>query len=135
MCDPGQSGACDQENEKWSFCNLTGNALASFFLKATHQDFKDQTKNSNIELRSYSHSNGLEAINFDNSCGTFYLSVIHLDDNSEVVLRNLVAYEACIAPEVMVLTRYAELMNRIIDSEEDVKILREAAALWLFRKG
>ncbi|GLT64032.1 hypothetical protein SLA2020_365490 [Shorea laevis] len=71
---------------------------------------------------------GLESINFDKSSGKFYLPVIHLDDNSEVVLRNLVAYEACIAPEVMVFTRYTELMNGIIDTEEDVRILREAGS-------
>jgi len=72
---------------------------------------------------------GLESINFDKCCGKFYLPVIHLDDNSEVVLRNLVAYEACIAPEVMVFTRYTELMNGIIDGEEDVRILREAGII------
>jgi len=72
---------------------------------------------------------GLGSINFDKSCGTFYLPVIHLDDNSEVVMRNLVAYEACIAPEVMLFTRYTELMNGIIDTEEDVRILREAGII------
>jgi hypothetical protein len=72
---------------------------------------------------------GLESINFDKSSGKFYLPVIHLDDNSEVVLRNLVAYEACIAPEMMVFTRYTELMNGIIDDEEDVRILREAGII------
>ena len=35
---------------------------------------------------------GLGSINFDKSFGTFYLPIIHLDDNSEVVLRNLVAF-------------------------------------------
>lgn len=69
---------------------------------------------------------GLRTINFDKSSGTFFLPVVHLDDNSEVVLRNLVAYEACIAPDVMVFTRYTELMNGIIDTKEDVRILREA---------
>ncbi|XP_059460307.1 putative UPF0481 protein At3g02645 [Corylus avellana] len=72
---------------------------------------------------------GLESINFNKSCGNFYLPVIHLDDNSEVVLRNLVAYEACIAPEMMIFTRYTELMNGIIDGEEDVRILREAGII------
>ncbi|XP_062163755.1 putative UPF0481 protein At3g02645 [Alnus glutinosa] len=72
---------------------------------------------------------GLGSINFDKSCGTFYLPVIHLDDNSEVVMRSLVAYEACIAPEVIVFTRYTELMNGIIDTEEDVRILREAGII------
>jgi hypothetical protein len=45
------------------------------------------------------------------------------------VLRNLVTYEACIAPEVMVFTRYTELMNGIIDTEEDVRILREVGII------
>ncbi|KAM3759209.1 hypothetical protein ACB098_01G103800 [Castanea mollissima] len=72
---------------------------------------------------------GLGTIKFDKSSGTFYLPVIYLDGNSEVVLRNLVAYEACVAPDVMVFTRYTELMNGIIDTEEDVKILREAGII------
>ncbi len=72
---------------------------------------------------------GLGTINFEKSSGTFYLPVINLDGNSEVVLRNLVAYEACIAPEVMIFTRYTELMNGIIDTEEDVRILREAGII------
>ncbi|KAF5461382.1 hypothetical protein F2P56_017486 [Juglans regia] len=72
---------------------------------------------------------GLRTINFDKSSGTFYLPIIHLDDNSDVVLRNLVAYEACIAPEEMVFTRYTEFMNGIIDTEEDVRILREAGII------
>ncbi|KAL5559739.1 hypothetical protein UlMin_035950 [Ulmus minor] len=68
---------------------------------------------------------GLETICFDKILGKFYIPVINLDDNSEVVLRNLVAYEASVAPEVMVFSRYTELMNGIIDKEEDVRILRE----------
>ncbi|KAK9280671.1 hypothetical protein L1049_014369 [Liquidambar formosana] len=72
---------------------------------------------------------GLRTIKFNKSSGTFYLPTIYLDENSEVVIRNLVAYEALIAPEIMVLTRYTELMNGIIDTEEDVKLLREAGII------
>ncbi|XP_027333307.1 putative UPF0481 protein At3g02645 [Abrus precatorius] len=72
---------------------------------------------------------GLNTIKFDMSSAMFHLPVIHLNHNSEVVLRNLVAYEACIAPEGMVFTRYTELMNGIIDTEEDVRILRESGVL------
>ena len=68
---------------------------------------------------------GLETICFDKILGKFYIPVINLDDNSEVVLRNLVAYEASFAPEVMVFSRYTKLMNGIIDKEEDMRILRE----------
>ena len=52
-----------------------------------------------------------------------------LDDNSDVVLRNLVAYEASIAPETMIFTRYIELMNGLVDTPEDVKRLREAGVI------
>jgi hypothetical protein len=82
-----------------------------------------------IGVKFHPTKGGLGSINFDKSCGIFYLPVIHLDDNSEVVLRNLVAYEACISSEVMVFTRYMELMNGIIDTKEDVRILREAGII------
>ncbi|PON51651.1 hypothetical protein PanWU01x14_214730 [Parasponia andersonii] len=51
------------------------------------------------------------------------------DVNAEVIIRNLVAYEAANASEPLVFTRYTELMNGIIDTEEDVKILRERGTI------
>ncbi|CAA0816445.1 Putative UPF0481 protein [Striga hermonthica] len=65
---------------------------------------------------------GIMGINFDSKTKTFYIPVIELDVNSEVVLRNLVAYEAC-AQGPLVLTRFMELMNGIVDTEEDVRML------------
>lgn len=64
-------------------------------------------------------------ITFDVKTGTFYLPTVSLDVNTEVILRNLVAYEASNASGPLVFTRYTELMNGIIDTEEDVKVLRE----------
>ncbi|KAK4413966.1 hypothetical protein Salat_2809400 [Sesamum alatum] len=68
---------------------------------------------------------GISTITFDNKNVVLYLPTISLDVNSEVVLRNLVAYEACNASGPLVLARYVELMNGIIDTEEDAKFLRE----------
>ncbi|KAI9388585.1 hypothetical protein POPTR_009G085300v4 [Populus trichocarpa] len=65
------------------------------------------------------------SITFDIKAVTLYLPVISLDVNTEVVLRNLVAFEASNASGPLVFTRYTELMNGIIDTEEDVKFLRE----------
>ncbi|KAI3455273.1 hypothetical protein Pfo_011936 [Paulownia fortunei] len=86
---------------------------------------------------------GITSINFNEKTLTFSIPIIKLDINSEVVLRNLVAYEACSASGPLVLTRYTELMNGIIDTEEDVRLLcqrgiiinhlkseREVADLW-----
>ncbi|XP_062227519.1 putative UPF0481 protein At3g02645 [Phragmites australis] len=85
----------------------------------------------------------LSTIAFDAKTVTFHLPVATLDSNTEVVLRNLVAYEASAASGPLVLARYTELMNGIIDTDEDVALLRqrgvvlnrmksdgEAAKLW-----
>ncbi|GMP60343.1 hypothetical protein CsSME_00023246 [Camellia sinensis var. sinensis] len=53
------------------------------------------------------------------------IPVITLNVNSEVVMRNLVAYESSTTSESLVFTRYTELMNGIIDIVEDAKLLRE----------
>ncbi|KVI06085.1 Protein of unknown function DUF247, plant [Cynara cardunculus var. scolymus] len=68
---------------------------------------------------------GISDISFDNITCTLYLPVVELDVNTEVFLRNLVAYEACVAAGPLVVARYTELMNGIIDTEEDAKFLRE----------
>jgi hypothetical protein len=64
-------------------------------------------------------------ISFDAKTGAFYLPIISLDVNTEVFLRNLVAYESSVGSGPLVITRYTELMNGIIDSADDAKILRE----------
>ncbi|KAK3005641.1 hypothetical protein RJ639_017532 [Escallonia herrerae] len=67
----------------------------------------------------------ISTIRFDSRTFTVYLPTVSLDVNTEVILRNLVAYEACNASGPLVFTRYTELMNGIIDTEEDAKFLRE----------
>ncbi|KAE8715205.1 hypothetical protein F3Y22_tig00110186pilonHSYRG00147 [Hibiscus syriacus] len=49
-----------------------------------------------------------------------YTSRSSPDNNTDVVLRNLVAYEASYAIGPLVFARYTELINGIIDTEEDV---------------
>lgn len=51
--------------------------------------------------------------------------MVDLDVNTEVYLRNLVAYEACVASGPLVMARYTELMNGIIDTKEDAKVLMD----------
>jgi hypothetical protein len=72
---------------------------------------------------------GLSAVDFCAATATLHLPVIGVDANSEVVLRNLVAYEAAVATEPLALARYVELMNGIIDTEEDAKLLRECGVI------
>ncbi|KAK8480828.1 hypothetical protein V6N13_063204 [Hibiscus sabdariffa] len=85
----------------------------------------------------------ISTITFDTNTVTFHLPTVTLDINTKVVLRNLVAYEASNASGPLVFTRYTELMNGIIDTEQDVRLLsqngiilnhlksdEEAAELW-----
>ncbi|XP_058208330.1 putative UPF0481 protein At3g02645 [Rhododendron vialii] len=67
----------------------------------------------------------IATIRFDQRTKKFYLPVISLNVNSEVIMRNLVAYEASIGSESLAFTRYIELMNGIVDTAEDAKLLRE----------
>ncbi|KAJ1278411.1 hypothetical protein BS78_04G077500 [Paspalum vaginatum] len=72
---------------------------------------------------------GIAGIAFDPATATLRLPSITLDANTEVVLRNLVAYEAVAVRGPLALARYTELMNGIIDTSKDVKILRRSGVL------
>jgi hypothetical protein len=67
----------------------------------------------------------LSTICFDYTTATLYLPAVTVDSNTEVMFRNLVAYESSAASGPLVLTRYTELMNGIIDTDEDVVLLRQ----------
>ncbi|KAI4978199.1 putative UPF0481 protein At3g02645 [Hordeum vulgare subsp. vulgare] len=73
---------------------------------------------------------GMAGIGFDAATATLTLPVLHLDSNTEVILRNLVAYETAAVRGPLVLARYTELMNGIIDTPKDVKILRECKIIF-----
>lgn len=78
----------------------------------------------------FSAMNGdISAIEFDAQTATLHLPTISLDVNAVVVLRNLVAYEASIGSRPLIFSRYVELMNGIIDTAEDAKLLREAGVV------
>ncbi|RAL43266.1 hypothetical protein DM860_015156 [Cuscuta australis] len=69
---------------------------------------------------------GIENICFDDTKALLYLPCITLDSNTLVLLRNMVAYEAGnTSIESVVFTRYTELMNGIVDTKDDARILRE----------
>ncbi|GAY66945.1 hypothetical protein CUMW_252840 [Citrus unshiu] len=62
----------------------------------------------------------ISTVSFDAKKAILHLPTISLDVNTEVVLKNVVAYEASSASGPLALTtRYTELMNGIIDTQED----------------
>ncbi|XVE92490.1 hypothetical protein REPUB_Repub01dG0101700 [Reevesia pubescens] len=76
-------------------------------------------------IRFVPTNGNISTITFDVKTVILYLPTVSLDINTEAVLRNLVAYEASNASGPLVFTRYTELINGIIDTDEDVKLLRE----------
>ncbi|XP_023733997.1 putative UPF0481 protein At3g02645 [Lactuca sativa] len=75
---------------------------------------------------SFCHTTGgIRDIKFEESEATLYLPVITLDIYSEVVLRNLIAYEMATYNSTPELAQYVDLMSGIIDTEADAKLLRD----------
>ncbi|KAA8535247.1 hypothetical protein F0562_030250 [Nyssa sinensis] len=74
---------------------------------------------------------GIKDIQFDEKELTFYLPVITLNVNSEVILRNLVAYEILsVKPESSLeFAQYVDMMSGIINDAEDVRLLKEAGII------
>lgn len=70
---------------------------------------------------------GIRDIRFDEEEKKLYLPSIRVSATSEMILRNLVAYEAASAQagETLEVAEYVDLMCGMIDSGKDVEILRE----------
>ncbi|WVY96662.1 hypothetical protein V8G54_028813 [Vigna mungo] len=68
-------------------------------------------------------ANSIKDIRFQARKKELFLPVMKLDENSEVIMRNLVAYESLTRPNYLIFTRYIEMMRAIIDTPEDVKLL------------
>ncbi|MED6188235.1 hypothetical protein PIB30_084102 [Stylosanthes scabra] len=81
-----------------------------------------------IHFRPLEHG-GIRGIRFDEKKKCFFLPRIRLDENTEVILRNLVAYEALTKRDYLIFTRYTELMRAIIDTVEDVEILIDSGII------
>ncbi|CAK7328365.1 unnamed protein product [Dovyalis caffra] len=88
------------------------------------------TQLTNSGVRFLPTKGNISTINFDTEKAEFYLPIISLDANSEFIFRNLVAYEISHASGPMIFTRYIEFMNGIIDTEEDVRLLRERGIIF-----
>lgn len=73
----------------------------------------------------------ISAVGFDRATASLKLPIVKLRVNSEVIIRNLVAYEVMSKSESepLIFTRYIELMDGIIKSSEDVAVLKKHGIL------
>ncbi|XP_076909252.1 putative UPF0481 protein At3g02645 [Bidens hawaiensis] len=74
-----------------------------------------------------STSEGIRGIKFVEEEATLYLPIIILDLNSEVIIRNLVAYETAMnySNSSLSFSQFIDLLSGIIDSAEDARLLKE----------
>ncbi|GKB19034.1 putative UPF0481 protein [Tanacetum coccineum] len=91
---------------------------------------------SRVRFRLSPTNEGMRNIKFVNGKERVcYLPLITLNINSEVVLRNLVAYERLMAGNIfesgygLELTEYVDFLCGIIDNVKDVKLLREGKVI------
>ncbi|XP_052173686.1 UPF0481 protein At3g47200-like [Diospyros lotus] len=62
---------------------------------------------------------------------SFEIPTLKINNSTEVVLRNLIAFEQC-SPGIssLVVTSYAYLMDRLVNTAKDVRVLSEAGVLF-----
>ncbi|CAN0875171.1 Putative UPF0481 protein At3g02645 [Linum grandiflorum] len=68
---------------------------------------------------------GLRSTDFNESDAVLTLPAFSLKPTSDLLIRNLVAYESLAKPDSAILTRYTEIMHAMIQDKDDAKLLRE----------
>ncbi|XAR67841.1 hypothetical protein NMG60_11002766 [Bertholletia excelsa] len=89
---------------------------------------------SEIGVQFLPTNSSIKTISFDVKRAALHLPTISLEANTEAILKNLVAYETSKESGQLVLTRYTELMAGLIDTEDDVKLLRERGVILNYLK-
>nr|ABK24401.1 unknown [Picea sitchensis] len=90
---------------------------------------------SAVELRRKgvkfaAHVENLNEVRFDGKTCTFHLPTIEMDDRTDAVMRNLVAFEAFVCKkETKPLMCYVDVMDRLINTAADVEVLRNGGIL------
>lgn len=68
-------------------------------------------------------------LSFDSRRGLLEIPEIHVDDGTNTLLRNLIAFEQCLPSVSDHLTTYAWFMDSVIDNSADVALLRRKHVL------
>ncbi|GLJ23644.1 hypothetical protein SUGI_0447820 [Cryptomeria japonica] len=84
-----------------------------------------------VHIRPYTGDGGM-ALRFDREASTLYLPIIMISENTETVLRNLMAMEAFLPSELQVVSCYVGLMDSLIYSEQDGTTLRMAGVFYIY---
>ncbi|XP_057422830.1 putative UPF0481 protein At3g02645 [Lotus japonicus] len=126
LCFSREKEATKPENGNLTSDNVINNNKSPLMEEITIPSVTELSKSGVCFVAT---NGDISTIRFDVKTGTLHLPTIGLDMNTEVFMRNLVAYEASKSSGPLVFTRYTELMNGIIDSEDDARILREKGVI------
>ncbi|XP_039161176.1 putative UPF0481 protein At3g02645 [Eucalyptus grandis] len=107
------------------------NALSNFLQEAPVADNTLIPRASNLAKAGikFCLTETIMDIQFDESKAMLHLPVIQVGVNTEVIICNLVAYEATAMSNSLIFARYVELMSGLINTMEDVKLLRDSNIL------
>ncbi|XP_052172134.1 uncharacterized protein LOC127788052 [Diospyros lotus] len=96
-------------------------------------------KSSNAKTQSQSHNaKSPFQVKFDAPSGlkrwwfsraSFEIPTLHIDDSTELFLRNLMAFEQCCPSVPSYITSYAFIMDRLINTSKDVDVLQKAGII------
>ncbi|KAM3270078.1 hypothetical protein P3S67_029984 [Capsicum chacoense] len=116
--------------------NVPWSTISGLFRKGMERNGDEESKNiSNIpsasrlwcyaRVRCSPIHEGISMIKFEQASSTLYLPVITMNAGSEVILRNLMVYEAAMSKSKREFARYINLMSGIANATEDVRLLRQ----------
>eukprot|EP00253_Pinus_taeda_P009589 PITA_09589 len=82
-------------------------------------------RKSGIKFKKFEEGDedGIKGICFDKKSATFFLPTIIITDSTEIVFRNVTAFEMCKQFRLNPVAYYLSLMGMLIGSEEDVALL------------
>lgn len=127
--------------------DIPWSSISGMFRKGTLQHGEENSNNvsdEEIAIPSVSHlyryadlkcrplgcNEMINEIKFVEKEAILYLPVLNLNSSSECILRNLVAYEAATSKSSLEFARYVNLMNGIVDTAEDVKLLKQNGVIF-----
>ncbi|XP_055824456.1 putative UPF0481 protein At3g02645 [Solanum dulcamara] len=121
--------------------NVPWSKISGIFREGMERNIGDEESKNTITIPSASqlwcyasvrcipNREGIHMIRFEQASSTLYLPVITMNAGSEVILRNLMIYEAAMSISKLELARYINLMSGIANATEDVRLLRQAGVI------
>ncbi|XP_078159329.1 UPF0481 protein At3g47200-like [Carex rostrata] len=82
-----------------------------------------------IEFEKFKDEGYLD-VNFSKRHGIMRMPRLKIDSRQITLLRNLIAFENCISRRMRIISCYMKLMDALIDSEIDVKLLQKCGVIY-----